>query len=62
MDPVHYEKIADKLMQFRGKIPKDDMIHTESAENYCQMMRKKIDDLLLYIDAMAKFDDAGHIR
>lgn len=62
MDPKHYEKIADQLMQFRGKIPKHNTLHDQMARMTCEDIKNKIDTLLFYIDAFAKLDDQGWIR
>ena len=62
MDPTHYEKIADKLMQFRGKIPKNETLADHKARMTCDEIKIKIDTLLMYIDEFAKLDEAGWIR
>jgi len=62
MDPVQYEKIADKLMQFRGKIPKNETLADHMARMTCDDMKIKIDHLLMFIDEFAKLDEAGWIR
>lgn len=62
MDPIQYEKIADKLMQFRGKIPKNETLADHMARMTCDDMKIKIDSLLMYIDEFAKLDEAGWIR
>jgi len=62
MDPIHYEKIADKLMQFRGKIPKNETLHDHQARMLCDEVKIKIDSMLMLIDEYAKLDDAGWIR
>ena len=49
MDPVQYEKIADKLMQFRGKIPKNETLGDHMARMTCDDMKIKIDSLLMFI-------------
>ena len=62
MDPTHYEKIADKLMQFRGKLPKDRTLSNPHATEAVSWTKRKIDDLLVLIDNLAKADDEGWIR
>ena len=62
MDPVQYEKIADKLMQFRGKIPKNETLRDHQARMLCDEIKIKIDSMLMLIDEFAKLDEAGWIR
>lgn len=62
MDAVQYEKIADKLMQFRGKLPKDSHVTTEIGQRVIDTMNHKINSMLNAIDWMARLDDAGLIR
>ena len=62
MDAIHYTKIADKLMQFRGKLPKDTHLITKVGQSSVEVMRYKIDDMLNAIEWMAKLDDQGLIR
>jgi len=62
MDPVHYEKIADKLMQFRGKLPKFKHLGDDNAIKEVKAMHLSIDMLLLEIDEYAKMDAMGWIK
>ena len=62
MDAIHYEKIADKLMQFRGKLPDDAVLQDRTAFCAVYEMKKQIDNLLWQIDHHAKLDDKGLIR
>jgi len=62
MDPIHYEKIADKLMQFRGKIPKDETLGDPEAKMICDAVKNRIDLLLMRIDEMSRLDNSGWIR
>ena len=62
MDPVQYEKIADKLMQFRGKIPKNETLIDHEARMMCDKVKNQLDLLLMMIDEMARLNDAGWIR
>ena len=61
MDPIHYEKIADKLMQFRGKLPKDSHTSTAWAESKVDNMKIHIDAFLIVLDRFAKWDEQGLI-
>ena len=62
MDPVQYERFADQLMQFRGKIPKNETLIDHQARMLCDELKNKMDLLLMMIDEMARLDDAGWIR
>ena len=54
MDPTHHEKIVDKLMQYRGKIPKTGHIGDLYSRTQCEAMRTNIDNLILMIEVFAK--------
>jgi len=62
MDAIHYAKIADQLMQFRGKLPNWDHVHTEIARDKLEMINMRIEMLLNAIDNFAKADDLGWIK
>ena len=53
MDPIHHEKIVDKLMQYRGKIPKTGQLRSKEAEMSCYQMRMNIEHLIKLIDVFA---------
>ena len=59
MDPAHYEKIADRLMQFRGKIPKAYHLSDQYAQSIVENMQELIDHMLNEIDQLARIDDLG---
>jgi hypothetical protein len=61
MDPTHHEKIADKLMQYRGKIPKVINPENRIAVGLTFDLKEHIDFLLLYIDKYAQAQDKGLI-
>jgi len=62
MDPTHYEKIADRLMQFRGKIPKELELYDRVGICAAAELKNKIDDLLWQINRYAEQDAKGWIR
>jgi len=62
MDPTHHEKIVDKLMQYRGKIPKDQTLSDKKAEFTCRDMRIRIDNLISEIECFASIIEKGLIR
>ncbi len=62
MEPIHHEKIADKLMQYRGKIPKYGEVNDRVAKSAVWELTKAIEDLLWQIDNYAKCDSLGWIK
>ena len=62
MDAIHRDKIADKLIQFRSKIPHQDDLGTRMGKNAVIELKNKIDDLLWQIDNYAMVDSSGWIR
>lgn len=62
MDAAHYEIIADKLMQFRGKLPKSYHLHDDHAFLVVKNMKELIEHLLNELDQLARMDDLGMIR
>jgi len=62
MDATHHEKIADKLMQYRGKISKHGQLVTEYGKEKATEMREIIDLMLDLIDSFANMDEKGLIR
>ena len=62
MDAIHHEKIADKLMQYRGKIPEYGNVNERIAKCAVYELTKAIDHLLWQIDNYAKCDNLGWIR
>ena len=62
MDPTHYEKIADKLMQFRGKLPKDSHLQSRLARDAVDDVKNSLDVLLDMIDKLSHDDERGYIR
>lgn len=62
MDAIHYDKIADKLINFHSKLPQDVDLEDYDARVTVARMKKQISDLLLEIDIMANRDQKGWIR
>lgn len=62
MDPAHFEKIADQLMQFRGKLPDSITLVDMKARWTIDEMKNRIDSLLQDIDRLAEIDEKGWIR
>lgn len=62
MDAKNYDKIVDKLMQFRGKLPKAGQVFEPNAKLACKMMREQIDDIILLIEEFAKLESKGWIK
>ena len=62
MDPTHHEKIVDKLMQYRGKIPKDGHLVDVKAKELMTIIRNDIDDMIHLIETVAVHFRKGLIR
>jgi hypothetical protein len=62
MDPIHHSKIVDKLMQYRGKLPKDGYLGDRIAVCAAYELRQLIDNLIWQIESFAVLDDQGLIR
>ena len=62
MDPIHYDKIADKLMQFRGKLPDPSTLTDKKAEFTVDQLIIYIDGLLANVDTFAQLDAKGWIK
>lgn len=62
MDAIHYDKIADKLIQFHSKLPQEVDLEDYDARVTVARMKKQISDLLLEVDIMANRDESGWIR
>jgi len=62
MDNIHYDKIADKLIQFRSKIPQYNQLSGSLAKNWTDQLKKQIDELLKTVDMVAEMDNRGLIR
>lgn len=62
MDPIHYDKIADKLIQFHSKLPENVDLEDFGAKMKVRMMKETIALLLNRIDEMANADERGWIR
>ena len=62
MDAIHYDKIADKLIQFRSKIRPSNELSSTLARIHSDKLKKLVDDLLLQIDYVAVLDDKGLIK
>jgi len=62
MDAIHYDKIADKLIQFHSKLPQEVDLEDKTAKEYVRNMRDMIMKMLHDIEQMADWDDKGWIR
>ena len=62
MDPIHHTKIVDKLMQYRGKIPKGGHLSDPESRYNCENMRNQVDDLIILIETMAQLFEKGLVR
>ena len=62
MEPTHYDKIADKLIQFHSKLPQEADLEFKLASMEVKEMKVLIEYLLKRIDSMARKDENGWIR
>jgi hypothetical protein len=62
MDAKDMDKIADKLIQFRSKVPHQGDLGSRIGKNSVIELKNKIDDLLWQIDNYASCNDKGLIR
>ena len=62
MEPSDYDKIIDKLMQFRGKIPLTMHLSDKVAQDKAYMLRRTLDLLVERIDQFAQSDARGWIK
>jgi len=62
MDPQHHATIVDKLMQYRGKIPKPGQLTDKKAQWTCELFVAKIDNLILDIECFAELLQKELIR
>ena len=62
MDAKEYDKIIDKLMQFRGKIPLTMHLTDGIAQDRAYMLRMTVDLLIHRIDEFAQADVRGWIK
>ena len=54
MDATDFDKIVDKLMQFRGKLPKYEDGYTTHINSCTQQMLNEIDHLIEMIDLYSR--------
>ena len=62
MDAKDYDRIADKLMQFRGKMLRWQDIKHEMTKYHTRETKILIDSLLQHIEILAQMDDKGWIE
>lgn len=62
MDAIHYDKIADKLIQFNSKLPETIDLQEPLAIMMVKSMKVSIHQMLKDIDSMAKEDEKGWLR
>ena len=62
MDSTHYDKIADKLVNFHSKIPDKEDLECKVAKEHVWRLKKQIAEMLYQIDRYAKADEKGWIR
>ena len=59
MDAKDYDRLADVLMQFKGKLPLFYLETDTLEQKYVNNTHQSINELLILIDTLAKMDDKG---
>jgi hypothetical protein len=62
MDAIHYDKIADKLIQFHSKLPMSDDLQDIHAQDWVLEMKDLIEKMLTAVDNLAIRDEKGFLR
>ena len=62
MEPQEYDKIVDRLIQFRGKLPLDMHITDKLSKDRAYLLRLTLDLLVERIDSFAAADSRGWIK
>lgn len=62
MDAIHYDKIADKLVNFNSKLPHSVDLESDNAIFLVEQMKRYIEEMLYKIDRLANMDKNGWIR
>ena len=62
MDAKDFDKIADKLMVFRGRLPKQWDLSSEYAKERVNDMKDLIEHMLNELDQLARLEEMGWIK
>jgi len=62
MDAIHYDKIADKLVNFHSKLPDSVDLECIHAKDWNNEIKAMIESMLIAIDNLAIRDDKGFFR
>jgi archaellum component FlaC len=62
MDATHYDKIADKLIQFNSKLPQQRNLSEDYVKNQVMKIKSLIETMLIQIDELAYLDEMGFVR
>jgi hypothetical protein len=62
MDAIHYDKIADKLIQFHSKLPEIIDLECIHAKDWVMEMKVLVESMLRAVDNMAIRDEKGFLR
>ena len=62
MDTIHYDKIADKLIQFNSKLPPEGNLVDIHAKEWVWEMKILIQQMLIAVDNLAIRDEKGFLR
>jgi len=62
MDPKNYDRIVDKLLMFRKRLPLESQVSDRLAKDSIYELKKQIDNLLWQIEKHSDNDSKGWIR
>jgi len=62
MDAHHYDKIADKLIQFNSKLPLECDLESDHSIFLVKQMKRSIEEMLYKIERIANIDIEGWLR
>ena len=62
MDATEYSKIADRIMQWKGRLPKELHQNDNLCKQYIAQIQTKLSETLVLLDTLAKMDDMGWVK
>jgi hypothetical protein len=62
MDAKEYAKIADKIMQIKGRLPQSWHQTDALVEKQVDLIHERLSEALVFLDTLAKMDDMGWVK
>ena len=62
MDAKEYAKIADKIMQIKGKLPQSWHQNDALVQRQVDLLHERLSEALVFLDTLAKMDDMGWVK